>query len=117
MKRTVTIKENQDFFDVVIQEFGGVEYYFDAMTTVATAPAERNDRLSRLESLVTDPFPTPIPSGYVLDLANTENIGESKVISKLKLINFVVNNAGEIDLGLSGIGIGIWIIENDFVVQ
>lgn len=108
------ISESQDFFDLSVQYFGGIEYLFDAVRKVNDSVGLNT--IQKLANEIANFYP-PMDDivGSSFKLVNTENIGDPKVVDKLKLTNFVVNNSGSPNSILL-FGIGVWIIGSDFTI-
>lgn len=107
-KHVVIQRENQDEVDLIIQEFGDVSLYFEAKKSNAG-----ND-FRKLESAINSFYEPVLQSGANKEFVNTEKIGDPVVVNQYKKNNFVVNNSGAM---FNPIGIGVWVIESDFVVQ
>jgi hypothetical protein len=74
-----TFSDGQDYFDNVIQMFGGVDYYF-----------ESKSGFGRIDDL----YSADVASGSLTEYVKTETIGNKTVSAKLFLNNFVVVNSG-----------------------
>lgn len=115
-KRTITTRENQDVFDIAIQEFGTIESVFSG--GLQTAISLGGDNLLIFAKSFPENFYSIFPAGQKIILVNTEKIGDAVVQNKLNLTSFVVDNSGEAEIQEpSGDGIGFWFIEDDFIVQ
>lgn len=111
-KHKFTKQENQDVFDLAIQEFGTVESIFSANISSGKATGT----LIETARAVLLFFYLDIPTGTKIELVNTEKIGDRVTVNKIKSTNFVVNNSGSVISATDG-GIGVWVVEDTFVVQ
>lgn len=107
-KHVVIQRENQDEIDLIIQEFGDVSLYFEAKKRTAG-----ND-FRKIESAINNYYEPNLESGLKKLFVNTEKIGDPIVVNQYIKNNFVVNNSGSM---FNPIGIGVWVIQSDFVVQ
>lgn len=107
-KHSVQQNENQDEIDLIVQEFGGIETYFDIKK------AEAGNDFRKLEQTIDSIYSPTLQSGIQKRFVNTEKIGVPIVVNNFKKNNFVVNNSGTMS---NAVGIGVWVIESDFVVQ
>ncbi len=94
MKR-VTIKDNQTWFDVALQETGTIENVFALM--------QATDKIDSLSA------------GRKLNIDT--NISSEMMVKQYYTRNAITPATGLAAVQPSGQGIGFWIIENDFIIQ